>query len=341
MKEEIFEASLSPEIKAKMAELSATVKGESKAYVSFYDPLDETFEGKRARLKTQVFKNKRMWDLLVGAYDIHQHSGPSVHTERLFDELELAIQGCYMGLAGIVFKDMHTSSVRSVKIVQKVVDRWAEEHKKKKIELFGGVCLNYAVGGLNPDAVIAAHRIGGKYVWLPSMDANHHRRVVGHGVGQGIDLLDENDKLVPKAKEVLALLAETDMVLGIGHESTKERLIVTREAVKMGVKRIEVNHVNYPLTWLTPEQCKLFADLGAYLGIYAIDVGRFYTIDDLMAIYQAVGPERIVFGSDCGHIANPHPIDSMRMLILSFLQSGVPDDHVKLMCQTNAYNLLH
>jgi hypothetical protein len=51
--------------------------------------------------------------------------------------------------------------------------------------------------------------------------------------------------------------------------------------------------------------------------------------------------ERIVFGSDCGHIANPHPIDSLRMLILSFLQSGVADEHVRMMCRTNAYNLLH
>lgn len=341
MKAQIYEASLDPAIQKKMADVQSTVKGESKAHVSFYDPLDESFEGKKKRLKTQVFKNERMWDLLHGAYDIHQHSGPSVHTERLYNELELAIQACYMGLGGVVFKDMHTASVRSVKIVQTVVDQWATEHGKKKIELFGGVCLNYAVGGLNPDAVIAAYRIGGKYVWLPSMDANHHRKVVGHGVGQGIDLLDEKGKLVPRMKEVLALIAETDMVLGVGHQSTKERLTVVKEAVKMGIKRIEVNHVNYPLTWLTPEQCKLFADLGAYLGIYAIDVARFYSLDDLMAIYEAVGPERLVFGSDCGHVANPHPVDSLRMLILSYLQKGVPDKHVKMMCQTNAYNLLH
>ncbi len=341
MKEEIYEASLDPKIKQKMEQMATVVTGESKAHISFYDPLDESFEGKRARLKTKVFDNERMWSLLRGSYDIHQHSGPSVHTERLYDELELAIQGCYMGQGGIVFKDMHTSSVRSVKIVQKVVDRWAEEHDKPKIELFGGVCLNYPVGGLNPDAVIAAHRIGGKYVWLPSMDANHHRQVVGHGVGQGIDLIDDNDNVVPKAKEVLQLIADADMVLGVGHESTRERLMVVREAVKMGVQRIEINHVNYPLTWLTPEQCKVFADLGAYLGIYALDFGLFYTMDDLMGIYKAAGPERIVFGSDCGHIANPHPIDSVRMLILGFLQNGVPDEHVKLMCQTNARNLLH
>ncbi len=341
MKEEVYEASLDPEIQKKMAQVSAVVKGEDKSNVAFYDPLDESFAGKRARLKTPVFPTERLWNLLRGSYDIHQHSGPSVHTERLYDELDLAIQGCYMEQAGLVFKDMHTASVRSVKLVQKMVDRWAEEHHKKKIELFGGVCLNYPVGGLNPDAVIAAYRIGGKYVWLPSMDSNHHRRVVGHGVGQGIDLIDEKDKVVPRAKEVLALMAETDMVLGVGHQSTRERLMVVREAVKMGVQRIEMNHINYPLTWLTPEQCKVFADLGAYIGIYSLDIGRFYTMDDALAIYQAVGPERIVFGSDCGHIANPHPIDSLRMLILGFLQSGVPDEHVRLMCRTNAYNLLH
>ena len=341
MKEEIFEASLSPEIQQKMAQLAAVVKGEDTAAISFYDPLDESMEGKKARLKTKVFDNERMWDLLRGVYDVHLHTGPSVHTERLYDELEFAIHYCHQGLAGFVAKDMHTASVRSIKLVQTVVDRWAEEHNKKKIELFGGVCLNYAVGGLNPDAVIAACRIGGKYVWLPSMDASHHRRLVGHGEGQGIDLLDENDNVVPAMKEILALIAETDMVLGVGHQSTRERLMVVREAVKLGVKRIEINHINYSLTWLTPEQCRMFADLGAYLGIYALDIGRLYTMDDVMAVYKAVGPERIVFGSDCGHIANPHPIDSLRMLILGCLQSGIPDEHIKMMCQTNAYNLLH
>ncbi len=74
------------------------------------------------------------------------------------------------------------------------------------------------------------------------------------------------------------------MILGVGHQSTRERLMVVREAVKMGVQRIEVNHVNYPMTWLTPEQCKQFADMGAYIGIYAMDMGNFYTMDEVMPI---------------------------------------------------------
>jgi hypothetical protein len=311
--------------------------------VSAYGPLDNSFEALKARMKSPIFDNDRMWDLLRGSYDVHQHSGPSSTTKRLFDELDLAIHGCYVGQGGIVFKNHDTPSTRSVQIVQKVVNTWAEEHNRKKIELFGGVVLNHSVGGLNPEAVVAAYRLGGKYVWLPNLDSNHHRKVVGQGEGMGIDLIDENDRVVPKMGEILELIAEGDMVLGVGHQSARERLMVVREAVKRGVKRIEINHVNYPLSWLTPDQCKMFADLGAYLGVYALDTGHphLYTWEDILAIYKAVGPERIVLGSDCGHIDFPYPLDAMRRLILSLLIRGVPDQHVRLMCQTNAYGLLH
>ena len=336
MKEDIYEASLSTEMLRRMRG-AVVVKGGTSAYGS----LDNSLEALKSRMKVPTFENERMWRLLRGSYDIHQHSGPSATTERLFDELDLAIQACYVGQGGIVFKNHDTPSTRSVLIVQKVVDEWAAEHDKKKIELFGGVVLNNTVGGLNPEAVVAAYRLGGKYVWLPNLDSNHHRKVTLEGEGQGIDLIDENDNVVPKMKDVLELIAEGDMVLGVGHQSTRERLMVVKEAIRIGVKRIEINHVNYPMTWLTPEQCKDFADLGAFIGIYAMDMGNFYTMEEVMAIYEAVGPERIVLGSDCGHVGLPYSLDGYRRLILEFLIRGVPDEHVKLMCQINAYNLLH
>lgn len=337
MREEIFEASLTPEIFNRIRG-RAVITGKG---TSCYGPLDRTVASQKERLKEKFFKNDRMWSLLRGSYDVHQHSGPSSTTERLFDELDCAIHGCSVGQGGIVFKNHDSPSTRSVEIVQKVVDQWAEENNKKKIELFGGVVLNYSVGGLNPEAVISAYRLGGKYIWMPNLDANHHRKVVGISEGQGIDLIDENDRVVPKLKEILALIAETDMVLGLCHQSTRERLAVVKEAVKMGVQRIELSHINHVLGWLTPEQAKMFADLGVYLGIYAMEIGIDYTWDEVIAQYKAVGPERIVFGSDCGAIENPDPVDGMRRLILGFLYRGVPDRHVKLMCQTNGHNLLH
>lgn len=336
MKEEIFEASFAPDREhiRKKYQVGARKDGTG------FGKLERSFEALKAQMKERPFDMERAWSLLAGSYDIHQHGGPSATVARIHNELDFAIQGCEVGLGGIVFKNHDSPTTRSTILVQQVVDNWAKEHSKKPIRLYGGVVLNYAVGGLNPDAVVSAYRLGGKYVWLPNMDSNHHRKFVGEGEGEGIDLIDGNDKLVPKMKEILELMAGTNMVLGTGHNSTRERLIVVREAVKMGLERIEVIHPNHPVSWLTPEQCKTFAGLGCFIGIYAMDIGLTYTWDDVMAIYKAVGPEKIVLGSDCGHYMESHPVDAMRRLLIGFLTKGVPDKDIKLMCQKNAENLL-
>jgi len=291
MVEETYELSMTPEYLKRIEDI-ITAGGRA----SLYGPEDAI-----AAMKQPNFDNERMWSLLRGSYDIHQHTGPSATTQRLFDQIEFARQACEVGQAGIVCKDHTLPTAPSVQLTQKVIDQWAEEHNKKKTEVFGGVVLNYAVGGLNPDAVVASYRVGGKYVWLPNMDAAHHRSVTRHPKGGGISVIDEQGNVVPEMKEILKLMAETDMVLGLCHQSTAERFAVVREAVKLGVERIEVNHVNYPLTMVTPEQAKELADMGAYIGIYAMHLAPpAFVWDEAMAFYKAVGPERIVFGSDCG-----------------------------------------
>lgn len=338
MADEVFEASLSEEMLSRVRK-SGVISGQGGG-TSFYSPLERSFDALKAWMKAPAFKVERVWDLLRGAYDVHQHSGPSPHTERLFDELDLAIHGCWVGLGGIVFKEQFMPSTRSASIVQKVVNQWADEHDRKRIEIFGGVCLNYAVGGLNPDAVISSYRMGGKYVWLPNVDSNHHRLVVNEGVGQGMDLIDEDGKVTAEAMQILDLVSQTDMVLGIGHQSTRERLALVKAAVRLGIERIEVTHVNYPPSWLMPAQCKLLADLGAFISIYAID-DAYYSLEEVMEVYRAVGPERMVIASDRGHISMGHPIDGLRRLIVGFMQSDVPDEHIAMMCKTNPHSLLH
>ncbi len=332
MARETHELSLTPEY-LKRIEQIITAGGRS----SLYGPEDAL-----AAMTQPNFDNERMWGLLRGSYDIHQHTGPSSTTQRLFSQIEFARQACEMGQADIVCKDHTLPTAPSVQLTQIVVDEWAEAHNKKRTEVFGGVVLNYAVGGLNPDAVVASYRVGGKYIWLPNMDAAHHRSVTRHPKGGGISVIDDKGNVVPEMKEILKLMAETDMVLGLCHQSTAERFAVVREAVKMGVERIEVNHVNYPLTMVTPEQARELADMGAYIGIYAMHMAPpAFVWDEAMAFYKAVGPERIVLGSDTGHIETGPPWEQMRKLILGFLFRGVPDEHVKMMCQTNSHSLLH
>jgi hypothetical protein len=288
-----------------------------------------------------VFDVDRMWSLLKGSYDVHLHGGPAATTARIGDELDLALDACRAGFGGIVFKNHDSPSTRSARLVQHAVALWSQEHGQQPVEVFGGVVLNEAVGGLNPEAVVSAHGLGGRYVWLPTLDARHHRRVIGEKEDQGISLLDGEGRLVPEALELFDLIAQTDMVLAFCHQSLEEKMVGVREARRMGVQRIEVCHPNYAIGRMTPEQCRQLATMGAYLGIYALDPGVDYTWADVMAIYEAVGAERIVFASDGGQLTYPHPIEGMRRLIVEFLMRGVPDEKIRLMCQINAYNLLH
>ncbi len=337
MDDDVYEGSLAPENIRKIRGRGAMTGNGTSAYGS----LDRSPTGRRAHLKDPIFDVDRMWNLLHGSYDVHVHGGPASTTARIGDELDLALDACRAGIGGLVFKNHDSPSTRTARLVQHAIDVLAREHDGNRVEVFGGVVLNEALGGLNPEAVVSAYRLGGRYVWLPSLDAQHHRRVAGQSNGQGISLLDEEDKLTPQTVEIFKLVAETDMVLAFCHQSMREKLVGVREAVRLGVKRIEVCHPNFAIAWMTPQQCQSLADMGAFIGIYALDPGVDYTWDEVMAIYQSVGAERIVFGSDGGQLTWPHPTEGMRKLIAEFLTRGVPDEKVRLMCRQNAYNLLH
>jgi hypothetical protein len=98
-------------------------------------------------------------------------------------------------MKAVVYKGHSMPSTRSAYFVQKAVDLWAEQHNKGKIDVRGGVMLNDAVGGLNPEAVLTSYRIGGKHVWLPNKDSSFHHKL--YGIPGGIEVLDEKDHVVP------------------------------------------------------------------------------------------------------------------------------------------------
>lgn len=298
-----------------------------------------TGEGE-SRLKAPLFNIDRVWSLLDGAIDVHIHSGPDAYNTRVHDEFELARQACHAGMKAVVFKCHSTPSARSATIVQARVNDWAEQHNKRKIDVFGGVVLNYSVGGLNPEAVSANYRVGGRFVWLPNMDASFHRKVMG--IPGGIEVLDRDDKIVPELRDVLSLIAEGDMVLSICHQSTKERFVIIDEARKMGVKRIELVHPTQVPSKMTVEQMKLAADKGAYIGFYCVDFEPDqWSWEVFMKALSVIGPDRIIAATDCGHFALPIPVDAMRLFITEMLLHGIVDKDVEKMVKTNPGNLLY
>lgn len=332
MAKEIFEASLTSEVVSLMRGSSLIAEGEASAYGSY----DKSI----TRLKQPRFDVDRVWKLMEGLIDVHCHTGPTATTHRIYDVLEVAKQGIAVGQRALVSKAHNVPTTRSAIVSQECIDEWADANDKKSIDLFGGVVLNYAVGGLNPDAVVSAYQLRGKYVWLPSMDAAHHRRVVG--ASGGINLLDENGQVVPELKEVLALIAEGDMTLGLGHQSTKERFAVVDEAIKAGVKRIEVNHVNFPLTRMTPQQAKMLAGKGALIGVYVTEFRPpLFYMEEALEFIKVVGANHVVIASDCGHFESPSPVDALRLMITELLLNGVSDEDVRKMVQSNPARLLY
>ena len=102
-----------------------------------------------------------------GAIDFHVHSDPDVFG-RSMDDIDVAVLAKRKGMRGLVLKNHVTMTADRAALAMKAVPG---------IEIFGGIVLNNAVGGINPAAVEWMHRMAGgrgKVVWLPTFDSDKH-----------------------------------------------------------------------------------------------------------------------------------------------------------------------
>ena len=112
---------------------------------------------------------------VAGAVDLHCHPYPDLFP-RLADDFDIVRAARDAGMKAIMLKCHHENTVSRAYLVQRVIPG---------IRVFGGVVLNYYVGGINPAAVEASLKLGGKEVWMPTVDAGYHAEV--HGGTGGYD----------------------------------------------------------------------------------------------------------------------------------------------------------
>ena len=108
---------------------------------------------------------------LYETFDLHIHSNPSLF-ERMLDDVEIARIGREAGMSGIMLKSHWESTVVRAYHTMKQVPG---------IYVFGGITLNYHVGGINPSAVDAAIRCGAKAIWMPTYHSKAHVNLYGFG----------------------------------------------------------------------------------------------------------------------------------------------------------------
>ncbi len=282
-------------------------------------------------------------ELLRGAIDIHLHSSPCLH-ERILDEEDLALEARGHGMRAYVSKSIYTINADRMYFVSKRVSGF---------HCFGGVVLNPSVGGLNPRAVEVAIKYGGKEVWMPSIFSKAHldhfgesypsmRPVVKIPKG-GISVLDEAGNLVPQMDEILDMIAEANIILGTSHLSYEETKVLVDRARQRGVKKILITHPHNEVPNLTLEQQVELASKGAILEhCFLPATTMFYnaSIDDIVAVIRAVGPQKCVMATDYGQVFNPSPVEGLRDFVAALLNRGVAPDDIETMVKKNPARLL-
>ncbi len=288
----------------------------------------------------------RVAALLRGAIDPHVHSGPS-SAARLLDHVELARQASAKGMAAVVTKDHDYSGVATAALIR---DNFPELDTK----VYSGIVLNNTVGGLNPYAVEHTAAMGGKIVWLPTLAAENHLRwqetasFAHPGVGKTSRAVTpvrvtEGAQVRDDMKEILDIVASTDMVLAAGHLHVSEIWLVFEEAKRRGVTRLLVNHPEEVID-ASLNDVKGLAALGACIEhsmSLFVEGSRFKLFDEeqLRAQIDAAGTDSTILCSDLGQVKNIDPVEGLAQGIRMCIALGYADDEIRKMVSTNAARL--
>ena len=283
--------------------------------------------------------------ILEGGVDIHVHGYPEALVDAGWDFAWEANQAYDARMRAIVFKSMHSDTAPMAYFVQQLVEAHARERgdPPRPFNAFGGVVLNWAVGGLNPIAVETSAKLGARIIWLPSHDSAHHMRVLGEG--QGIEVLDARERPRPELLEIFRIVAAHDIILDLCHTSAKERFIMAAEAPKHGVTKILLTHPQWSVNRMSVDQMVEISRMGAYIGLFLYSAFPHFNNPvadrtEVLEIIRRVGPERCVMATDFGSMLNPPPVEGMKLYIRLLLAMGVSAADIRTMLVTNPSRLL-
>jgi hypothetical protein len=202
--------------------------------------------------------------------------------------------------------------------------------------------LNQAVGGLNPYAVEAALAMGAKEIWMPTLSAANHLSATNVD-GEGITILEEGGALKPVVYDILALVAQADIILGSGHLSVEETISLVNAAQDSGVNSILITHPELSIVNMPMDVQEELGRLGAYFErcLYTVVApGGNVTIATITQAVKRLGVEKNVMATDFGQVDNPSPVEGMRSFIAGMLEAGISKAEIDLMTRENPARLL-
>ena len=203
-------------------------------------------------------------EFLVGAIDLHIHSGPDV-TERIGTSIDIARGAADAGMSAIVLKDHAYPSFTKAVLTDQAVEG---------VNVYGGITLNTTAGGLSARSTHGAIVGGAKVVMFPTFDLAHtaesdhpSRLQKEHSFGEkfvALQIADGEGKLTKKADEVLEVVAQyPHVILSNGHVPGAETVVLMDRAVELGIGKLIVEHPNGHPDWFTQDELRHLVQLGA------------------------------------------------------------------------------
>ena len=289
-------------------------------------------------------------ELMKGACDLHIHAGPDI-VPRLQDVVEVARDAHAAGMRAIGIKDHNTNTADRCYVASQMIPG---------IEILGGIVLNHTVGGLNPETVDKAIKLGTKIIWMPSMDAalTIQKVRVTHETPwlegfvkrtdpkEGLSIFKggmEGSEILPEVEDILKLIADADVILDTCHLGGRETLALVKKARDIGVGKIIVCHPNCSVNLMPIDLQQELARLGALLSYAFLPCMPLFDRQDFRDVAQMikeVGPDHSIFFTDFGQFPNPTVVEGVRMFISSLLAVGFKKEEVKAIACENFKRVL-
>jgi hypothetical protein len=283
--------------------------------------------------------------LLVGAIDLHVHSGPSIMARQV-DHFEAVEQAAAAGMRGILFKDHHYSVGPFLPIMERLLGQHG-------VKMFGSLVLNNTTGGLNPAAVEYHLKSGTSMIFMPTAHAANHIRSNHRGgklatnvklrAPKALTVVDDTGQLLDAAKEILDIVAEHDAILSSGHLHVSEILTLFREAKQRGVNKLVTNHPMYGLHFEHVDTAELAA-MGVIIEqsacLYVDSRFNTFSPQEFKEHIEAAGVANSAIGSDLGQVDNPSPVEGLRQAVALCLGLGFSEADVTTMIRKNPGSLV-
>ena len=157
-------------------------------------------------------------------------------------------------------------------------------------------------------------------------------------------MLDTSGNLVPECDPILELVAQYDAVLATGHIAPEESMALLKRARDLGVRRLLVTHVSESVTDMSMDLQKQAVTMGAmivhcFFGVTDASPG-ILTLEEIRDQALELGAQHVILTSDFGQVSNPAPVEGFGMYLQKLAATGVAEEAIRMMIQTNPEKLL-